>query len=196
MNIINSSWRETEGYLQQEVAGHHGERAQLGARWRGLGRRASKVKCHLSPPSPPAKRAGGEGVGLERLVAVARLEAAWVLGFAGAMDVVDGMDAVDARDRRDEGFRLEHGQRVVWQPQIRQCPGLSPIVPDCPGVFLFSFFRGCPTLGRCGCPVSIWAGAWKRHAITRNHPRPPGVIYFFVFTRLSSWAAPTTKHEN
>src|ERR1700692_262690 len=61
---------------------------------------------------------------------------------------MDRLDIVDLVDHMDGRLRLDQGQWVVWHARMGQCPGLSPIVPDCPGVLLFSFFRGCPTLRR------------------------------------------------
>jgi hypothetical protein len=113
--------------------GHRGARAQLGARSTGLVLWAPKAKCHLTPrPLPQPKRAGGEGVGLLRLVVVTRLEAAWALGCAWAMDMVDDMDVVDivdargqedgegSRDQKDRRLRLDQGQRVVWGAPARR----------------------------------------------------------------------------
>src|ERR1700692_2482626 len=98
MNTKNSSWRETEGDLQQEFAEgtEFGERGQLGARRMGLVLRPQKAKAHLSPRPvasqarhesvareetfaarivvPQPKRAGGEGEGLGRLVLIKRLD--------------------------------------------------------------------------------------------------------------------------
>src|ERR1700692_4178434 len=83
MNTKNSSYAgclrtATIGGRREGVCphGHHRERDQLlGARWARLVRRAPKAKCHLSPPSPPAKRTGGEGEGLARLVSFASVVA-------------------------------------------------------------------------------------------------------------------------
>src|ERR1700692_4109680 len=60
---------------------------------------------------------------------------------------------------------------------VRDCPQLSRIVRGC---CYFLFFGGVPPCGGCGCPVSIWAGAWKQHATSRIISRPLGVILFFL----------------
>ncbi|MDB6067911.1 MAG: hypothetical protein JWR26_4119 [Pedosphaera sp.] len=54
-----------------------------------------------------------------------------------------------------------------------------------PLIFRCVFFRGCPTLRGCRSPVSIWAGAWKQHATTRNHSQSLGVIYFLCLRTAS-----------
>ncbi|MDB6065866.1 MAG: hypothetical protein JWR26_2074 [Pedosphaera sp.] len=104
--------------------GHHGEREwQAVARRTGLVLWAPKARCHLSPPSPPAKRAGGclrtaTGEGLSRLVKITRLDGAWTLGCTGAMDLVDHMDGVDRVGQKDEGFCLAMGTKKHAKARI------------------------------------------------------------------------------
>ncbi|MDB6066970.1 MAG: hypothetical protein JWR26_3178 [Pedosphaera sp.] len=81
----------------------------------------------------------------------------------------------------NQRLRLDDGQRGVWQARMGQCPGLSPIVPDCPGVLLFSFFRGCPTLRR------VWVSGQhlgRGVEAARNHPQSPATTRGnFIFLR-------------
>ncbi|MDB6065082.1 MAG: hypothetical protein JWR26_1290 [Pedosphaera sp.] len=122
------------------------------------------------------------GEDLKRMVVNTCFDVAWALGCfgaVGAVDMVDGMDDLDAKDqedRRDERLRLEHGQRVVWQARMGQCPGLSPIVPECPelsgGVFMF-FFSGVyqPAGGDVHSAFGPGRGnGTQSPAITRDHP--------------------------
>ena len=110
MNIKNSSW---------VLALAHGHQRDSLRRRMRLVPWASKARCLLSPPSPPAKRAGREGEGLKRLVVVTRLDAAWALGYSGTIaggDQVEHMDSLDARDQR---LRLDEDQWVPWGAPAR-----------------------------------------------------------------------------
>ncbi|MDB6068479.1 MAG: hypothetical protein JWR26_4687 [Pedosphaera sp.] len=73
------------------------------------------------------------------------------------------------------------------------CGTVSGIVPNCPrmsrivrGCFYFIFLQGVPPW-ECRCPATIWAGEWRQHAITRNHPQSPGVILFFCVCTRPLW---------
>jgi hypothetical protein len=75
---------------------------------------------------------------------------------------------------------------------------VSRIVPQCPrlsgGIFMF-FFSELSHPGGCGCPVPIWAGAWKRRASSRDFPQPPGGILFFVLPNRPPWGSQTNQTD-
>ncbi|MDB6064443.1 MAG: hypothetical protein JWR26_651 [Pedosphaera sp.] len=165
-----------------------------------LGRGWQELNSSSPQPSPPPKRGGrslrtATGEGLLRSVS---LRLTWRLGnltghgenggACGRPPLREGVASWSAtagclhtgdstRALSSEGASM---CCKVWdggKPSVRDCPELSRIVR---GYLLFSFFLGCPTLRGCLRTATIWAGAWKQHASSRNLSRPLGVIYFFI----------------
>ena len=101
---------------------------------------------------PQPKRAGGclrtgvstrgtMGKGLERMVVVTRLDGAWALGCAGAMDSMDMVDGMDSRDPKDEGLYLAQG--ADGHKRARKCTERHKNAQNFTRVFFLAGSREC-----------------------------------------------------